>query len=311
MTQPIEVSRLVKTFGDVHALDGLNLIVPAGAVYGLIGRNGAGKTTALRCLMGLLRPTSGQAHVLGLDMWSAPGFIKSRVAYVSQTQQLHHWMTLEELGYYLSHFYEAWSDEEAGRLAKVFDLPAQRPIGQMSGGQQRAAAIVLALATRPEVLILDEPAAALDPIARRRLVEQLVRFVDEGQGTSGGQRTILFSTHILSDLERIADHVGLMDHGKLLTQGRLEDLRCRTRRVQVVFDGDGPPPGFAIPGAQRVRVEGPVLTAVVRADDESEFDQLMLTPAARVQLFPLGLEELFIELLGPQAGAELQESEVA
>ncbi len=307
MNIPIQTQALHKSFGEVRAVDGLDLAVPAGSIYGLIGRNGAGKTTAIRLLMGLLRADSGSTAVLGHNLWTAPRPVKARITYVSQTQQLHNWMSLAELSYYLSHFYDRWSPPKVAQLSRLFEIPADRPVGTLSGGQQRLAAIILALAAQPDVLILDEPAAGLDPIARRRLIEQLIEFIGEGRG----QRTVLFSTHILSDLERVADHVGFMDGGRMLAQGKLEDFQSRTRRVQIVFDTPAAPPGFTIPGAVRMKVEGPVVSAIVRAADEADFEKLLLMPDARVNLFPLGLEELFIELLGPEAKVEITEEQAA
>jgi ABC-2 type transport system ATP-binding protein len=298
----IEIRGLSKVFGGkVRAVDGLEMVVPRGVVYGLIGRNGAGKTTTLRMLMGLLRPDAGHAHVLGMDVRTADPSQRARVAYVSQAQQLYSWMTLEELGHYMARFYPHSESGHLRRLAQRFEVPADRPIGVMSGGEQRKAAIVLALAARTEVLILDEPAGGLDPIARRQLVDTIVDLATDG-GTS-----ILFSTHIITDLERVAEYVGIMDRGRMVNQGRLEDLHTSTRRVQVIFPGDSPPAGFTVPGAVRSHTAGSVVTALVRLEDEGQLDTVRQLAGVRVQVFPLGLEEAFIDLLGPEMAEELEE----
>lgn len=298
----IKTTDLTKTFpGEVVAVTGLDIAVPKGRVYGLIGRNGAGKTTAIRMLMGLLHPSSGQAEVLGRDMWTAPAEHRERVTYVPQEQQVHAWMTLRQLCHYVAHFYTKWDQSYADRLVKRFDLAPDRQVGLMSGGQQRKAAILLALAARPEVLIMDEPAAGLDPIARRELIDELVDAMADGEG-----RTVLLSTHIISDLERIADYVGIMDRGRIVTSSPLEDLQTKTKRVQVVFDGNLVPEGFQIPGAVRTDISGPVATAVVRLQDESQLEHLGALHGARVNVFPLGLEDIFIELFGSKAGSELK-----
>jgi ABC-2 type transport system ATP-binding protein len=300
----IEIRSLTKTFpGNVTAVDGLDMVVPRGVVYGLIGRNGAGKTTMLRILMGLLRPDAGFAYMQGMDLRRADPLARARVAYVSQSQQLHSWMTLEELGFYMSGFYPLWDYPQLWRLAQRFEIPRDRPIGVMSGGEQRKAAIVLALATRAEVLLLDEPAGGLDPIARRQLVDAIVDLA------AGGDTTILFSTHIITDLERVAEYVGIMDRGRMINQGRLEDLHTSTRRVQVIFPGEGPPVGFAVPGAVRSHAAGSVVTALVRLDSEAQLDEVRRMPGVRVQVFPLGLEEAFIDLLGPELSKELAEAQ--
>src|SRR5579872_2577338 len=156
MSDPaIEAEDLFKTFpGDVVAVDGLDLTVPRGTVYGLIGRNGSGKTTTLRLLAGILYPERGRARILGEEMWGASASVKARLGYVSQLQRLHQWMTLEELCHYASHFYDRWDGPHARSLAEHFDLDWGHPVGWMSGGQQQKAGLVLALAARPEVLIL-------------------------------------------------------------------------------------------------------------------------------------------------------------
>ena len=304
-TLAIEVHDLGKTFpGGVVAVNGLDLEIPTDALYGLIGRNGAGKTTTIRMLMGLLRPDRGSARVLGADLLTAPRAVRARVAYVSQAQQLHAWMTLEELCHYASHFYEKWDTGYARDLARRIEVPWDRQVGLLSGGQQRNAAILLAFAARPDVLLLDEPAAGLDPVARRQFIDEIVGVLTRSEGC-----TVLFSTHILSDLERIAEYVGIMDRGRLVASGRLEDFQSKTKRVQVIFDNVSRP-GFTmpvIPGTIRSHVEGPVLTAVVRLESESQLDEARRIPGVRVNVFPVGLEEMFIDLFGPGSRSEFSE----
>ena len=296
----IETCHLSKTFDrSVQAVANLDLKIPRGVVYGLIGRNGAGKTTLIRLLMGLLRPTGGAASVLGTSMWKATCAQRQRVAYVSQSQQSDAWMTVGELCHYVGSLYQRWDMPYAQRLANRFGLPWDKPVGILSGGQQRKAAVLLAFASRAEVLLLDEPAAGLDPIARRELITEMVDIIAEGNGT-----TILLSTHIISDLERIAEYVGVMDQGRMsLSEASLSDLQARTRRVQVVFEGS-PPRGFAIPGAIRSKTEGPVITAVVNVATEGQLDGIRGLPGVRVNEFPMGLEDIFIELFGPASDKE-------
>jgi len=296
----IEAENLSKTFaGGVAAVSGLDLRVPRGSVYGLVGRNGAGKTTLIRMLMGLLRPTGGSGRILGAEMWQAEPSRRQRVGYVSQVHKAHGWMTVAELCRYLSYFYRKWDQPYAQSLAERFALPWERQIGLLSGGEQRKVAILLAFAARPEVLMLDEPAAELDPISRRELIDETVEVI---AGVS--PCTVFFSTHILSDLERVAEYVGIMDRGRIVTEAKLDDLQNRTKRVQVVFDAAGPPEGFEIPGAIRTKVEGPVVTSVVRLVSGTQLDELRRCEGLRVNVFPLGLEDIFIDLFGPGARDE-------
>lgn len=295
---------LGKTFpGGVVAVHGFDLQVAAGNVYGLIGRNGAGKTTAMRLIMGLLRPDRGEATVLGQDLWTADRAHRARCAYVSQEQRLPRIMTIAELCRSCAYFYERWDPDYARDLAWRWGLAWDRQLGVMSGGENRKAAILLALACRPEVLVLDEPAAGLDPVARRELIDELVDALGSGDGC-----TVLFSTHIIADLERIAESIGIMDRGRLLTAGRLDEFQSRTKRVQVVFPGDAVPDGFTIPGILSRQSAGPVLTAVVRLASGHILDEVRAIPGARVQEFPLGLEEIVIDILGPSARSELMEA---
>src|SRR5579859_3748405 len=207
----IEARQLTKTFrGGAIAVKDLNLTVRRGAVYGLIGRNGSGKTTALRLLLGLLRPDRGGAKILGWDFWKAPRSVRQRVAYVSQTHRLPGGMTLAELCRCLRQFNEQWDQGHAEALAKLWHLPWNRPIASLSNGEQSRAALVPAFAGRPEVLVLDEPAAGFDLVARRELAGQILEAITQSDGC-----TVLLSTHIIGDLERMADHIGIMDRGGL------------------------------------------------------------------------------------------------
>ena len=294
----IHASNLTKVFPDgTAAVDALDLRVRPGSVYGLIGPNGAGKTTALRLFMGLLRPDGGTARILGEDLWQAFRAVRSRVVYISQTPQLHNWMTLEELCRYASHLYERWDAAYARELAGRWRLTGHQQIGRMSVGDQRKTALLLAFASRADVLLLDEPAAGLDPIARRALVDEIVDMISRVDGCS-----ILFSTHLLQDLERVVDNVGIMDHGRLVLSAPLDDLHNGVKRVQVVFSGDRVPAGFHIPGALWEETSGPVATALTQLANEAQLDPIRHMPGARLQVFPLSLEDILLAFLRRNTG---------
>lgn len=292
MSSAIQLRNLTKTFpGGTVGVSGLNLDIRSGTVYGLMGRNGAGKTTTIRLLMGLLNPDGGEARVLGEDLRYAKRSLRSKVAYVSQSEQIPAWMTLRDLIRYVSHFYTDWNKAYAEDLAIRWGISSLQPVGSLSGGEQRKAAIILALASQPEVLILDEPAAGLDPLSRRELINEVVGVLN--RQTSA---TILFSTHIISDLERVAEWVGILERGRLVMNRSLDELHGCFRRVQVIFPGDVAPPQFTIPGAAKTVLSGPVVTGVTEFFDAEHIEGLKRWPGVRVQVFPLSLEEIFIEL---------------
>jgi len=205
----IETDGLVKRFGLRIVLDGVTLRVPHGQVIGLLGLNGSGKSTLIKCLLGLLRADAGRAALLGTDSWHLAAREKSLIGYVPQESMLYPWLTVRQTVAYVSSFYPGWDRAWGEELIRRWDLPLGHRVGPLSVGQKQKLALVLALGHRPEVLILDEPVASLDPVARRWFLETVLETVADGVGT------VLFSTHITSDLERIASHVALLRDGRL------------------------------------------------------------------------------------------------
>jgi len=218
----IELRGIVKSYRKKHVLTGLDLAVPKGSVLGLLGTNGAGKTTLIKCALGLIRPQQGQARLLGEDSWSLSGEAKVRIGYVPQVFNLYPWMKVQHLIDYTAAFYPNWNHELVAKLTKEWDIPREDRIGPLSVGQLQKVAILLALGHDPELLILDEPAASLDPLARRQFLQVIIELAEPGK------RTVLFSTHITSDLERVADRVAILKSGRIAWQGLLEDLKEQT-----------------------------------------------------------------------------------
>jgi ABC-2 type transport system ATP-binding protein len=283
----IETRDLVKHYGSIGAVDGLSLSVPRGAVYALVGRNGSGKTTTIRMLLDLARPDAGTVRVLGMDVHAERVKVLERVGYVSDRPLLGGW-TGEQLVRLNRGFYPRWSDELVARYVRVFDIPMKQRFRNLSRGNQTKMWLMLALAQQPEVLVLDEPTAGLDPV----VTDQLLRVLVEDVAAEG--RTVFMSSHHLSEIERIADWVGMIDKGKLLLEAPMEELRTRFRRIQVAGVSEMVAPGAAM----RVRRSGASTEYVVRDGAEEFVDALERGGATVLQSSPMNLSEIFLECLG-------------
>ncbi len=208
-----------KSFGSLQVLDGLSLAVQPGEVFGFLGRNGAGKSTAIRILMGIMRGDAGQIEVFGRPLHSDVIGIRQRIGYVAQDQNMYPWMTPRVLSKFVSGFYPRWDERRFQQLLSDFDLPPKRRVGTFSGGMKAKLALTLALSTRPELLILDEPTAGMDPVARREFLD-LVR----DQAIQDGATTF-FSTHLIDEIEAVADRIGIVESGRTIYDGELDPLR--------------------------------------------------------------------------------------
>src|SRR6478736_7440443 len=215
----IDVTNLTRRFDSRTALDAVTLSIPRGAVYGLVGANGAGKTTLIKHILGLLRAQSGSVRVFGLDPVADPVAVLSRIGYLSEENDLPGWMRVDELIRYSRAFYPAWDDVYAEELRQVFALDPTAKIKSLSRGQKARAGLLIALAHRPELLVLDEPSSGLDPIVRRDILGAVIRSVAE-EG-----RTVLFSSHLLEEVEQVADHVTMIHQGTIALSASLEDIR--------------------------------------------------------------------------------------
>ena len=219
----IQISDLTRRFGEKTALDAVSLSLPRGAVYGLVGANGAGKTTLIRHLLGLLEAESGSVRVFGLDPVVDPVGALSRIGYLSEENDLPGWMRVDELIQYTRAFYPNWDDAYADELRLAFALDSSARIKTLSKGQKARAGLLVALAHRPELLVLDEPSSGLDPIVRRDILGAVVRTIaHEG-------RTVLFSSHLLDEVEEVADHVTMLSSGRLVLSAPLEEIRSSHR----------------------------------------------------------------------------------
>ena len=220
MIEPvIDISGLTRRFGDKTALDSVSLSLPRGAVYGLVGANGAGKTTLIRHIMGLLRAEAGSVRVFGLDPVADPVAVLSRIGYLSEENDIPGWMRVDELIRYSRAFYPEWDDPYAEELREAFALDPAAKIRNLSKGQKARMGLLIALAHQPDLLVLDEPSSGLDPIVRRDILGAVIRTIaDEG-------RTVLFSSHLLEEVEQVADHVTMISDGRIVLSGALETIK--------------------------------------------------------------------------------------
>jgi ABC-2 type transport system ATP-binding protein len=230
MEQPVvDVSDLSRTFEHKKALDGVSFRATPGQVYGLVGSNGAGKTTMLKHLLGLLRAESGTVRVFGLDPVRDPVGVLGRVGYLSEERELPEWMRIDELLRYTQAYHPTWDAAYANELLETFALDPSRKIKELSKGMRAQAGLIAAVAYRPELLILDEPSSGLDAMVRRDILDAVVRAVaDDG-------RTVIFSSHLLDEVERMSDHVTLMLQGRVTLSGALDDVRRDYQRSRVRF----------------------------------------------------------------------------
>lgn len=220
MSEPvITVSEVTRRFGAKTALDNVSLTIPRGGVYGLVGANGAGKTTLIKHILGLLRAESGSVRVFGEDPVQKPKEVLSRIGYLSEENDLPGWMRVDELIRYSKAFYPKWDDAYAEELRTTFGLEKGAKIRNLSKGQKARAGLVIALAYRPELLLLDEPSSGLDPIVRRDILGAIIRTIaDEG-------RTVLFSSHLLDEVEQVADHVTMIRQGRVVVSAPLAEIK--------------------------------------------------------------------------------------
>ena len=293
----IEASDLRKDYGEVEALRGLSIQVPAGSIYGFLGRNGAGKTTTIKVLLGMARATSGSALVLGRPA-GAPETsvdIRRRIGFVSDEKDLYDYMTVAEMIRFTAAFFPRWRADLEQRYLRTFELPADRKVKALSRGTRTKLALLLALCRGAELLILDEPTSGLDPAMAEEVLQALVGHV------ASEEMTVFFSSHQITEVDQIADHVAIIDRGRAVVFGALDDLRKQYRRIQLVFDTDAPQTTFRAPGVERVRREGRVLTVLSSAGAERIVDEARALNPVSVDVVPVTLKEIFLETVVGEA----------
>jgi len=287
----IEVSGLMKNFETAQVLKGVDLTIPRGSVTGLLGKNGSGKSTLLKCLLGLLKPSSGKATILGEEPWHLSAEAKAQLGYVAQEVSLYAWMRVRQIIEYTAAFYPTWNHDLTTELARRWELPTEDRVGPMSQGQQQKLALILALGHEPDLLILDEPVASLDPSARREFLSTLLEV------TRDENRTVLFSTHITTDLERVADHVAVLKEGKIVYHDELDDLKDSVKRLRVTSESELPK-SFVVANSLRVEVSGKHAMVAVAEVGPTLVEEIESRWQASVTVEDLSLEEIFLEMHG-------------
>jgi len=298
METVIRTENLSKYYGEVKALDGLTLEVPKGSVFGYLGRNGSGKTTTIKLLIDLIRPTSGRANVLGIDPREDAVKMRKRIGYVAEGQKMYGWMRVSELIRFTSGFYSTWDDDLARKYLKRFELDPQAKAKTLSKGQTARLSLLLALAHRPELLLLDDPTMGLDPISRQEFLGDIVRAIQE-EG-----RTVFFSTHILQELEQVADWVGILDKGKLRIASPVDELKASVKRFELTLEGPAPT-SIEMEGVYRTAANGRDLIVTARGEPGVIVSHLRDAYAPlSIEAHTLSLDEIFAEVvLGGGEGA--------
>jgi ABC-2 type transport system ATP-binding protein len=288
----ITIKKLVKYFDGRCVLDGINLNVPRGCIYGLLGRNGAGKTTIIRILLGLEPPTRGRTFLLDAESSELSAKVRGRIGCVSEGHNLIQGYKVSRLIKLCKDLSLQWNDEFFEHLIETFRLPVDRRVKELSMGMRAQLNLALAMAIDPELLILDDPTLGLDTVARRQFIELAIDIIQK-QG-----RTILFSSHILSDVERIADRIGILAAGKLIVDCPLEELKERVKKLRVIFP-EAAPQNLYLTEIVNQKIKGREMVMTVANWNEQKQTILDTFKPSSCTEIPMSLEDIFIECTRP------------
>ena len=297
MNPIVEIQNITRSFGPKTALSNVTLEQEKGTVLGLVGENGSGKTTLIKHVLGLLKPDQGSVRVFGMDPVTDPVPVLAQIGYLSEEDILPSWMRVHELQRYMQGFYPTWDQEYADQLVQEFGLDRNAKLMGLSKGQRARAGLMAALAYRPELLLLDEPSSGLDPIVRRDILGAIVRTIaDEG-------RTVLFSSHLLGEVDRVADRIAMIKNGQILFCENLDDLKETHLELTVVCSQPRPvPPRFAgVVGAECGGKEWSVVFKGTAAEAEVAVASIDATIAEQRWA---NLDEIFVAYSRPTGGGE-------
>jgi ABC-2 type transport system ATP-binding protein len=282
-TPVIEMRGIRKSFGKNAVLNGVDLSVPPGQTFAFLGRNGAGKTTTIRTLLGLLQPDSGDVRVLGLDPRKEPLKVRQRVGYMAEDQQMFGWMRVGQILSFIAPFYPTWDALRAKQLSDRFELPLKTRMKHLSKGQSVRVALLLALSHRPELVILDDPTLGLDPIMRKEFLRDLVVYLQ------AEKVSVFFSSHLLYEIEPVADSVVILDHGRVVRQAATNELREAVKRIIAPLDAE--PILKKLPGLLDINRNGRQTSVVV--EDIAAARSILSSAGVSVQEQDLNLDEIF------------------
>lgn len=288
----LKTESLTKYYGKFQAVRELSLQVPTGSISGFLGQNGAGKSSTIKMLLGMMRPTSGSGRIfdLRIDKPEESIEIRQRAAYVSEDKRLYDYMTVEQIIRFTRSFFPRWRADLEQRILREFGLPLDRKIKKLSKGMRTQTALLLAFCRGAELLILDEPTEGLDPVNIEKVLELLVGFAAEGT-------TIFFSSHQIAEVEQIADHVFIIDQGRLLVDAPLDEMKEEYRRINLVFETPATAPAFAFDGVEQVLVDGRTVSVFASRNADRVVDHAHALHAISVDVLPVSLKEIFLESL--------------
>ncbi len=285
----IQCTNVSRNYGNQKALENFSLSIPKGSIYGFLGRNGSGKTTLIRMLIGLMWPDQGEIQVLGKNPRDFEVEDRQKIGYLSEKQILPPGLKIKQLVDFCRPLYPKWDDSLIQRLSDRFTLDPNKKIKSLSNGQQRQVGFMLALAPRPDLLILDEPASTLDVVARREFLDEILQLIREEE------RTVLFSTHILSDVERIADRVGILKEGKLVVDESLDSLKENVKQIRFT-SRDGSTPKIELPNTYRIKRDRQELLITARVESPEQIQAAAQQAGCDHEILSLNLEDLFVEI---------------
>jgi ABC-2 type transport system ATP-binding protein len=291
MNTILQTFDLTKSYGDFRAVDHLNIRIKQGSICAFLGQNGAGKSTTLRMLLGMIHPTSGGGKIFGLsiDDEDESITIRRRVAFVAEDKRLYDYMTVVELIHFTRSFFPGWRVDLAEELMTRFELPIDRKIRKLSKGMRTKLALILAVGRGCDLLILDEPTEGLDPVAVEIMLETVVSLAAEGKST-------LFSSHQIAEVEQIADHILIIDHGKLVLDSDMDSLKENYKYVHITFENEHYASKVNFKGI-RMKREGPIVSIIANEEIESLISHARLFGATHIDVEPISLKELFLEMV--------------